>query len=156
LDARKGDALEIDELCIRQKGSLWLWMVRSRKNGQILAAVMGNRSGAMLERLWHKVPHSYRRKLVYTDGYEVYALFFPAWQHRVSDKRDGRTSRIEGANTLFRARVSGLVRRSCGVCAKRVLDVWQRFLLVKHEHNRKCQQQQERKEREPVTTLKRP
>ncbi len=156
MDARKGDALEIDELCIRQKGSLWLWMVRSRKNGQILAAVMGNRSGAMLERLWHRVPLSYRRKLVYTDGYEVYALFFPAWQHRVSDKRDGRTSRIEGANTLFRARVSGLVRRSCGVCAKRVLDVWQRFLLVKHEHNRKCQQQQERKEREPVTTLKRP
>jgi IS1 family transposase len=157
LDARKGDALEIDELRIRKKGSLWLWMVRSRENGQILAAVMGNRT--MLERLWHKVPLSYRRKLVYTDSYEVYAAFFPIWQHRVSDKRDGRTSRIEGANTLFRARVSGLVRRSCGVCAKRVLDVWQRFLLVKHEHNRKCQQQQERKEREQttqITTLSRP
>ena len=116
---------------------------------------MGNRSRAMLERLWQKVPLSYQRKLVYTDGYEVYALFFPAWQHRISNKRDGRTSRIEGANTLFRARVSGLVRRSCGVCAKRVLDVWQRFLLVKHEHNCKCQQQQEREEREQTTTLKR-
>jgi IS1 family transposase len=121
-----------------------------------LPRMMGNRSGVMLERLWQKVPHSYRRKLVYTDGYEVYVSFFPAWQHRISDKRDGRTSRIEGANTLFRARVSGLVRRCCGVCAKRVLDVWQRFLLVKHQHNRKCQQQQERKEREPATTLKRP
>ena len=156
MDARKGDALEIDELCIRKKGSLWLWMVRSRKNGQILAAVMGNRSGLMLERLWHKVPLSYRRKLVYTDGYEVYACFFPAWQHRISDKRDGRTSRIEGTNTLFRARVSGLVRRSCGVCSARVLDVWQRFLLVKHEHNRKCQQQHERSEREKATTQSSP
>ncbi len=93
LEARNGDALEIDELCIRKKGSLWLlrpppvamWMVRSRKNGQILAAVMGNRSRLMLERLWHKVPLSYRGKLIYTDGYEVYASFFPAWQHRISD-----------------------------------------------------------------------
>jgi hypothetical protein len=103
-----------------------------------------------------KVPLSYRRKLVYTDGYEVYASFFPVWQHRISDKRDGRTSRIEGANTLFRARVSGLVRRSCGVCRARVLDVWQRFLLVKHQHNCKCQQRQQSKEREQITTLKRP
>ena len=125
LEACKGDAIEIDELCIRKKGSLWLWRARSRKTGQILAAIMGNRSRLMLERLWHKVPLSYRRKLVYTDGYELYACFFPAWQHRISDKRDGRTSRIEGTNTLFRARVSCLVRRSWGVCAKRVLDVWQ-------------------------------
>ncbi len=96
MDARKGDALEIDELCIRQKGSLWLWMVRSRKNGQILAAVMGNRSGAMLERLWHKVPHSYRRKLVYTDGYEVYALFFPAQMTTSSSSTESATSVTAG------------------------------------------------------------
>lgn len=131
-------------------------MARSRRPGQIVAAVMGNRSRAMLERLWHKVPLSYRCKLVYTDGYEVYARFFAAWQHRISNKRDGRTSRIEGANTLFRARVSGLVRRSCGVCAKRVNDIWQRFLLVKHEHNCKCQQRQKQKEREHAATRKRP
>lgn len=48
-------------------------MARSRRTGQTLAASMGNRSRTMLERLWQKVPLPYRRKLIYTDGYEVYA-----------------------------------------------------------------------------------
>jgi hypothetical protein len=67
MEAPKGDAIEIDELCVRKKGSLWLWIARSRKTGQVLAAVLGDRSWAMLERLWSRVPLSYRRKLVYTD-----------------------------------------------------------------------------------------
>ncbi len=61
LEACKGDAIEIDELCIRKKGSLWLWMARSRKTGQILAAIMGNRSRLMLERLWHSEANVIRR-----------------------------------------------------------------------------------------------
>jgi IS1 family transposase len=116
-------------------------MARSRKTGQIIAAVIGDRSRAMLEALWEMVPASYRKKLVYTDEYAVYRSFLAPWQHRITDKTDGRTSRMEGINTLFRARVSGLVRKCCGVCAwiaERVDDVWQRFLIVCHEHNQRC------------------
>jgi IS1 family transposase len=141
-------------LCIRKKGSLWLWMARSRKTGQIIAAIIGDRSRAMLEELWAMVPDSYRKKLVYTDDYAVYRSFFSAWQHRITDKTDGRTSRMEGINTLFRARVSGLVRKCCGVCAwinERVDDVWQRFLIVCHEHNERCKRRW-RDEQEPITS----
>ena len=138
MEAPKGDAIEIDELCVRKKGSLWLWIARSRRTGQVLAAVLGDRSGAMLERLWGRVPLSYRRKLVYTDGYGVYATFFSGWQHRITDKQDGRTSQVEGLNTLWRSRVSGLARRSCGVCAARRQDVWERFQRVCAWHNRRC------------------
>jgi IS1 family transposase len=146
MEAPKGDAIEIDELCVRKKGSLWLWIARSRRTGQVLAAVLGDRSWAMLERLWNLVPLSYRRKLVYTDtatagglsGYGAYEAFFSAWQHRITDKRDGRTSRVEGLNTLWRSRVSGLARRSCGVCVTRRQDVWERFQRVCAWHNRRC------------------
>ena len=154
MEASKGDAIEIDELCVRKKGSLWLWIARSRRTGQVLAALLGDRSWAMLERLWSRVPLSYRRKLVYTDtatggglsGYGAYEAFFSARhdtagvsaQHRISDKRDGRTSRVEGLNTLWRSRVSGLARRSCGVCVTRRQDVWERFQRVCAWHNRRC------------------
>jgi hypothetical protein len=87
------------------------------------------------------LPKAYRRKLIYTDGYPVYWHFFADWQHTVCAKGDGRTSRVEGINTYFRSRVSGLVRKSCGVCAwvaGRVTDVWERFLLVCDWHNQRC------------------
>ena len=142
MPALLGDALEIDELCVRKRGkSLWLWVARSRKSGQVLAWTWGNRGAACLHQLWQQVPLSYRRKLVYTDGYVVYKNFFAAWQHRVTDKTDGRTSRIEALNTLWRARVSGLVRRTCGVCKARQQDIQERFARVVAMHNKRCLKQ---------------
>lgn len=142
LAASKGDALEIDELCVRKSPSLWLWIVRSRKTGQVVASVLGQRSVATLAVLWSRVPAPYRRKLVYTDGWKVYKAFFAPWQHRPTNKGSdgliGRTSRVEGLNTLWRARVSGIVRRSCGVCPTRAQDVWERFGCVREWHNRRC------------------
>jgi hypothetical protein len=41
---------------------------------------------------------------------------FSAWQHRITDKTDGRISRIKGMNTLFCAHMSGIVRKCGGVC----------------------------------------
>ena len=66
LETVKGDALEIDELCVRKSPSLWLWIVRSRKTGQVVASLLGPRSVASLAVLWNRVPAAYRRKLVYT------------------------------------------------------------------------------------------
>ncbi len=144
-----GDAIEIieiDELSVRKLGgkrgkSLWLWIARSRKSGQVLAWTWGNRGAACLRRLWQKVPQSYKRKLVYTDGYVVYAQFFWPWQHRVTNKTDGRTSRVEALNTLWRARASGLVRRSCGVCKARQQDIAERFNRVVAWHKMRCLRQ---------------
>lgn len=137
--AELGDAVEIDELCVKKRGkSLWLWIARSRKSGQVLAWQWGRRDAIALARLWHKVPASYKRKLVYTDGYRVYEQFFRAWQHRVTDKTDGRTSRVEALNTLWRARVAGLVRKTCGVCRARQQDIAERFCHVVAWHNLRC------------------
>lgn len=70
------DSLEIDELCISRKQNLWLWTAISRYSGQILAFFIGNRSFDSLDSLWRRVPERWKRRLVYTDGYAVYAAFF--------------------------------------------------------------------------------
>ena len=115
LPAISGDALEIDELVIRyrfKRRYRYLWLVVSRLTHQVLAWIVGDRSEKTLQRVWFEVPAAYRRKLVYTDFYEAYAKWFAPWQHRPSEKGEGKTSVIEGLNNKWRNRVSGLVRKT--------------------------------------------
>ena len=108
--------MEIDELCINKRENLWLWTAVSRYTGQILAFVIGSRAWEHLERLWSRVPRPWRRRLVYTDGYEAYGAFFPTWQYRLCQKGDGGTCTVEGVNTSLRHRCGALVRRSLSRC----------------------------------------
>ncbi len=65
-----------------KKRNLWLWTAVSRYSGQILAFVIGDRTWDNVARLWQRIPLSWQRRLVYTDGYGAYAAFFSPWQHR--------------------------------------------------------------------------
>jgi IS1 family transposase len=75
--------VEMDELCLSKGRHLWLWTLRppvvdgavSRYSGQILAFVIGDRTWDNLARLWRVLPQSWRRRLMYTDGYNAYAAF---------------------------------------------------------------------------------
>ncbi len=136
----------MDELCINWRGNQWLWTAVSRYTGQVLAFVIGNRKWDHIEELWISLPHLWRRRLVYTDGYQAYGSFFSAWQHRVCDKFDGGTATVEGVNNSLRHRCGWLVRRS----SSRARDLGlleQRLLLTVAAHNRDTEKRLRRRQR---------
>jgi insertion element IS1 protein InsB len=140
-----GDAVEIDELVVnvtRKRRHRYLWIAVSRDTRQVLGFYLGSRQQRSLQTLWRALPATYRRKLVYTDRYEVYAAFFRAWQHRPCDKGSGQTSIVEGLNNKWRARVSSLVRRT--VCVRHEADLLRRLWLVMEHHNGQCLQRVQR------------
>jgi IS1 family transposase len=114
--------------------------------------MFGNRTDAMLEDAWSDVPQEWRSRHVYTDGWDAYSRFFPCGQHSVCAKGSGLTSRIEGWNTKWRQRQSGLVRRSCGVSHRIIDDIYERFLILVTQHN----QQQKRQWEQRMATLSNP
>ncbi len=120
----------------RRRHYRYLWVAISRLTRQVLAFVVGDRSRKSLRILWRRVPPAYRRKLIYTDEYAVYAAFFRPWQHRPSPKGSGRTSVAEGLNNKWRNRLAGLVRRT--VCMRYEVDLVRRLRLVFDQHNHLC------------------
>jgi len=148
--APEEDALEIDELCIRVSPSLWLWTAVSRLVGQIVGFVIGDRTDPMLKLVWSDVPKDYRDKPVFTDHLGAYARFFPEGQHHPCDKGTGLTNHVEGLNTKWRQRQSGLVRRSCGVHRGIEDDLFERFLLLLEGHNRECAKRWLRQQNQPT------
>ncbi len=103
---------------------------------------VGNRSTQTLQALWESVPPPYRRKLVYSDGYEAYAEHFAPWQHRPCDKGSGKTSIVEGLNNKWRNRIASLVRKT--VCVQSLDDLQRRLWIVIQQHNRLRLQQLEK------------
>jgi len=128
--------IEFDELCLRQSPPLWLWVGVSRQTRQVLGCALGDRTDETLARAWAQVPTQYQGRPVYTDHWGAYARLLPAGQHRSCDKGSGLTSIVEGLNTKWRQRQSGLVRRSCGVHPRIATDLSERFGLLVDEHNR--------------------
>ena len=140
-----GDSLEIDELVVHfqvRRRYRYLWVAVSRLTRQVLGFFLGDRGITSLHALWQQVPREYRRKLIYTDAYSVYAEFFATWQHRPSPKGSGRTSVAEGLNNKWRSRIAGLVRRT--VCVRAEADVVQRLVLTFDQHNGLCRRRIEK------------
>lgn len=113
----------------------------SRLTKQVVGFSLGDRTDGLREALWNVVPEDYRDKPVSTDGWEVYAHFFAPEQHHPCEKGSGLTSIVEGLNTKWRQRQSGLVRRSCGVHLRILDDVFERWLLLLDSHNLQCERQ---------------
>ena len=131
--------MEMDEVCIRLSPPLWLWRAVSRRTRLILAFCFDVRSDAALSRLLEEeVPPDWRDSPVCTDGLGAYARLLPADRHDACDKGSGKTSIVEGLNTKWRQRQSGLVRKSCGISWRTRDDLWERFLILADRHNRQC------------------
>lgn len=116
------EIMEIDEICRRKSPSQWLWIhasmngiAVSRLVGHVLGFALGNRSVEMLEWFWEDIPEDYCDVPICTDRLATYQQFFEGTDHEVCDKGRGKTSIVEGMNTKWRQRQSGLVRRSYGV-----------------------------------------
>jgi len=129
----------MDELCVRQSPSLWLWVAASRQTLQVLGFAFGPRDYETLALCWSDVPPDYKDKPVATDGLETYRSFFSETQHRAYEKGSGETSIIESLNTKWRQRQSGLVRRCCGVSRRIETDLVERFFLLIEQHNEQRQ-----------------
>lgn len=75
LPAQKGDSLEADEMwsfVAKKKNKKWVyihagmnWLIVSWRTRQVIAYAVGDRSAETCRLLWHRVPRSYRRKLIY-------------------------------------------------------------------------------------------
>ena len=148
--APEEDAIEIDGLCIGVSPSLWLWTAASPLVGQIVGFVIGDRTDPMLGLVWSDVPQEYRDKPVFTDHLGAYARFFPEGQPPPCDNGTGLTNRVEGLNTKWRQRQSGLVRRSGGVHRKIEEDLFERFLLLVEGHNRECAKRWQQQQNQPA------
>lgn len=146
-----GDVIEADEICVRWHGSLWLWVIISRKTRQVLSYALGSRDAATWKRAWQGVPMSYRALPVKTDGWKVYSRFFAGAGHEVCAKGSGKTSIVEALNTKWRQRQSALVRRSCGVSSRIQTDITDRFLILLESHNNECIQKWQVKQKTSTT-----
>lgn len=156
LPAPPDDVIEADELCLRKTPALWVWLLISRLTRQVLGFALGDHSDGLLEAAWRGVPTDYRDQPVCTDHWDAYARFFADTQHTACDKGSGLTSIVEGLNTKWRQRQSGMVRRSCGVHVNIADDIFERFLLLLDSHNVRCEQKWRRKQTEISTTLLNP
>ena len=156
--APEGDVVEFDvefdELCLRQSPPLWLWLGVSRLTRRVLGLSLGERTDETLARAWAQVPDDYRGRPVYTDHWGAYARLLPEGQHRPCDKGTGLTSIVEGLNTKWRQRQSGLVRRSCGVHPRIADDISERFRLLVDEHNGQSARRWQRRQDEGAITTR--
>lgn len=107
--------LELDELWsfVRCKGNQrWVWVALCKATRQVVACVIGGRGEATCQRLWHTVPRSYRRGVIYTDFWRAYQAVIPDQQHRVGGKETGLTNHIERFNNTLRQRLARFVRKA--------------------------------------------
>ena len=153
LSAPPNDGMESDDLCLRQTPALWVWRIVSRLTRQVLSFAIGDHMDALLEGAWACVPAEYRDTPVCTDPWGAYDRFFPPSQHSVCDKGSGKTSIMEGLNTKWRQRQSGMVRRACGVHPNSTDDICERFVLLLDTHNRLCEQRWESRTNTRTTQL---
>ena len=113
--ARPDDRLEVDEVWsfVRKRaGKRWLWTVMCRRTRQIIAFVIGDRSERTCQRLWRRIPQTYRHCASFSDFWEAYAAVFPAETHRSVGKDTGATAHIERWNNTLRQRVGRYTRKT--------------------------------------------
>src|SRR5262245_5023648 len=82
--------LELDELwsfVLKKVNQVWIWLAICRKTRQIVGYALGRRDEATCRKLWHSIPHKYRRGASYTDFWEVYQAVIPVTNIGPSGKR---------------------------------------------------------------------
>ena len=115
LPAEKNDVLELDELWsfVRfRKNKRWIWIVLCRRTRQIVAFVIGDRSAKTCEKLWKRIPLSYRGCHSYSDLWDAYEKVFPKETHRSVGKESGQTNHVERWNCTLRQKVARFVRKT--------------------------------------------
>ena len=113
--AKAGDILELDELCSfvgSKSNKRWVWVALNRRNRQVVAYVIGDRSNRTFKRLVRKIPIEYLACQSYSDLWKSYRILQSKGNHQLVPKGAGQTNHIERWNCTLRQRVSRYVRKS--------------------------------------------
>ena len=108
-------ALELDELWsfgLKRASKRWIWVALCRHTRQVVAYVIGDRSAASCQKLWERIPDSYRHGHCFSDFWEAYQKVIPAEQHTAAGKETGFTAHVERWNNTLRQRLGRFVRKS--------------------------------------------
>jgi len=113
---------EVDELWSfvgSKENKQWVWLAMDTRSKQIIAFHVGDRSRESAMKLWESIPEIYRKKAIfYTDDWQAYKGIIPEGQHRIADKRSGKTNYIERFICTMRQRISRLVRKALSFSKK--------------------------------------
>ena len=115
LPAQEGDVLELDELWsfVRfRKNKRWIWIVLCRRTRQIIAFVIGDRSAKTCQKLWKRIPPTYRSCHSFSDLWDAYEKVFPEETHRSVSKDSGETNHVERWNCTLRQKIARFVRKT--------------------------------------------
>jgi len=113
--AQKDDVLELDELWsfVGHKGQKrWLWVALCRRTRQVVAYVIGDRSGLTCRKLWQRIPTAYRHCRSYSDFWHAYEQLLCTGQHQLVGKDSGHTAHVERWNCTLRQRLARYVRKT--------------------------------------------
>jgi IS1 family transposase len=113
--AQPNDVLELDELWsfVGHKGrKRWLWVALCRRTRQVVAYVIGDRSGQTCRQLWQRIPVAYRHCRSYSDFWHAYEQLRTTGQHHLVGKDSGQTAHVERWNCTLRQRLARYVRKT--------------------------------------------
>jgi IS1 family transposase len=137
--------LELDELwsfVLKRSNKRWVWVALCRATRQVVAYVIGDRSRATCQKLWERIPASYRLGHCFSDFWEAYSLVIPAEQHTAAGKETGFTAHVERWNNTLRQRLGRFVRKSLSfsksdtmheLCLRLFLHEYNQSLILSRE-----------------------
>ena len=113
--AQYDDVIEYDEMWSfvkNKKNKQWLWLAVLRRNRQVVAFHVGDRSYIAFSELYSKVPNEYKECQSRSDFWEAYDNL-PKRLHQKCGKETGETSPVESVNNVIRQRLGRYVRKTC-------------------------------------------
>ena len=113
--ARYDDIIEYDEMWSfvhDKRNKKWLWLAVLRRNRQVVAFHIGDRSYIAFKELYSKVPKEYKECQSRSDFWEAYDNL-PKRLHQKCGKETGETSQVESVNNVIRQRLGRYVRKTC-------------------------------------------
>jgi IS1 family transposase len=137
--------LELDELwsfVLKRANKRWVWVALCRATRQVVAYVIGDRSRATCQKLWERIPASYRLGHCFSDFWEAYSSVIPAEQHTAAGKETGFTAHVERWNNTLRQRLGRFVRKSLSfsksdtmheLCLRLFLHEYNQSLILSRE-----------------------
>jgi len=90
----------------------WLWTAMCRRTRQIIAYVIGDRGQQTCQRLWERIPSSYKECQSFSDLWEAYQLVFPAETHHCVGKGERQTNHMERWYNRLRQSNARFVRKT--------------------------------------------
>ena len=129
--------LELDELwsfVLKKANKRWIWIALCRQTRQVVAFVIGDRSGKSCRKLWKQIPATFRVGHCFSDFWEADKQVIPPQQHSAVGKESGETNHVERWNNTLRQRLARFVRKTLSFSKSDVMHEIC-LLLFLHRYN---------------------